>query len=147
MIIKTVADYKTPYIRMIVYGQPGVGKTRFGSSLPKHCLIDFDKGFLSARDLLPPEYKIYVPETWEDILTLISELRTNREGYESVVIDSFSLAERMIMAHVLKLSRKDHPTIGDWGMANEKSKRLIEWLCALNLHICLNCLELTSKND
>src|SRR5262245_38984839 len=53
------------YLRLLVYGQNGKGKTRFGASGPNVLLIDCnEKGSLSIRHYPAQVFRV---ETWTDI--------------------------------------------------------------------------------
>lgn len=148
MAIKEILmkDYPVNYMTMIIYGKPGVKKSRFAASAPKPCLIDIDNGLSSVRDIISPETPIFQIDRWEDILAMLAKLRENKPGWQTVVLDSFTLFERMIIAHALQTTGHDKPEINDWQIVKDKSVKLMEWIKALPMHRIFVCLEKTYEN-
>jgi len=67
----------------IVYGPPGVGKTRFGAGTHKPILVDCENGAAYATCDRTP----YLT-TWESIKVWLDMLAYGEHGYQTVVIDS-----------------------------------------------------------
>lgn len=87
-----------PRPRMIVYGEPGIGKTSFGISAPNAVLLPTEDGALGAECVrLPSEGKI---DSWTDLLTACKWLLTNEHDREWVIIDTLNAAEHLCASHV-----------------------------------------------
>lgn len=70
-------------IKVLIYGQPGIGKSTLGLSAPKPLYIDCDKG---VHRINPKHQTDTVPvEKWEDIQELLT---TDISDYETLVIDT-----------------------------------------------------------
>jgi AAA domain len=94
-------DQKILQPRILLYAPPGVGKSTFGSTLPKPLFIDFDKG----ADFIKVD-RIPAPATWTETLSLIREIARNPMGYESLVIDTVDPLEELAIAHVCREGEK-----------------------------------------
>jgi len=85
---------------MLVYGDSGVGKTRFASSAPKILMIDVnDKGQDSVRRDLNPDF-IQI-EYWREVNDIYWFLQEGDHSYESVGIDTVSNLQNICMDFVL----------------------------------------------
>lgn len=70
-------------IKVLIYGQPGIGKSTLGLSAPKPLYIDCDKG---VHRINPKHQTDTVPvEKWEDMQELLT---TDISDYDTLVIDT-----------------------------------------------------------
>lgn len=76
---------------ILLYGPDGVGKSSFGAAAPKPIFLGSEQGtdFLDV-DRLPPI------KMWADVHVAISELRTEKHDYETLVIDSLDWLEPIL---------------------------------------------------
>src|SRR6185369_16543419 len=91
--VKTGKQKRGDFI--VVYGEQGVGKTRFAMSAPKPVFID-------VTDRIE-QYKgneKFVPTTWEDYLDAVSQ--SSKSDYETIVLDEFNSAEVLAKKYVHK---------------------------------------------
>jgi hypothetical protein len=125
---------------ILLIGDPGAGKTKFISTCPKPIwLADFDKGGATVEDepdisievfkdapygskVLMPQHGIYkYGSAWEEFQKRLNVIGAQiEEGtcpYKTLAIDSFTMFQSCIMAHVLSNSK--HPAgpveIQDYG--------------------------------
>jgi hypothetical protein len=77
--------------RILVYGTEGIGKSTFGSQTPKPIFIQTEDGL----DELDCD-KFPLATNYDDVLTALTELKTQPHAYESIVIDSLDWLERLI---------------------------------------------------
>lgn len=71
------------FIKVLIYGQPGIGKSTFALSAPKPLYIDCDKG---AHRVDPKHLTDTVEvEKWEDMMELLT---TDLSDYETLVVDT-----------------------------------------------------------
>ncbi len=90
-------------IKVLVYGQPGLGKSTFGLSAPSPLLLDFDGG---VHRVAPQHQGDTVQiESWEDVIEVLTEDLTS---YKSLLIDT---AGKMLDYMANYLIRKD-PKLG-----------------------------------
>lgn len=93
--------------RMLIYGQPGVGKSTFAAKLPKPIFIDLDRGIDQLRvDRLRTG-------NWNDTLELLRQIASDPGEYRSIAIDTIDLLEEA--ATVFVCERGNKQTLGDFG--------------------------------
>ena len=72
-------------IKMLVYGQPGIGKTSLALSAPQPVLFDFDGGV--SRINKAHQCPTLQVENWEQVLEALTELEGGTE-FKTIVIDT-----------------------------------------------------------
>jgi hypothetical protein len=94
--------------RIVLYAPAGVGKSTFGSRLPKPVFIDFDRGVDDVNvDRIPG------PKTWADALSIIRSIAAAPGDYKSLVIDTVDPLEEMAIDHVATESGKTFDKMND----------------------------------
>lgn len=70
-------------IRVLIYGQPGIGKTTLALSAPQPLLLDFDRGVHRIN----PSHQLDTVqiESWQDVLDVLKE---DLSAYKTLVIDT-----------------------------------------------------------
>ena len=76
----------TKNVKMMVYGQAGMGKTTFALSSPKPLLLDFDNGVKRVNTAhLDDNVGIVQASNWQEILNLLNYNKKDlEEYYESI---------------------------------------------------------------
>lgn len=98
----------TPYLRALVYGRTGKGKTRFAASAPDVLIVDVnEEGTRSASD---SGAHVIQAKTWEDVVYSYWYLKTSDHSYKSVSIDTLTMMQRVCMKHVLREAEDRDPT-------------------------------------
>jgi hypothetical protein len=77
--------------RLLVYGIEGIGKSSLAAATPKPIFIQTEDG-LGEIDC----HRLPLAQTYEEVDKALVELRTEKHGYQTVVIDSLDWLERMI---------------------------------------------------
>lgn len=128
-----------PLINMMVYGDPGVGKTVLAGSasmveqLSPVLFIDVEGGTLSLRERYP-DVKVARVKSFNDFGRLYEDLRKGDHGFKTVVLDSITEIQKFGMLEVMKRMLEDPknedrdpdlPGIGEWGKNTEQMRRLI----------------------
>jgi hypothetical protein len=89
-----------PQPRVIVYGEPGVGKTTFGTSAPDVILIPTEDGALGVDvPRIPNDGKC---ETWGDVLLAAKALRGAKHDYRWAALDTLNGAAHLCAEAVCK---------------------------------------------
>lgn len=90
--------------RLVLYGQPKVGKSTFGSLAPKPvfvCTEDGSSGLSVVR--LPADRPC---QTWEELLQCLRGILTQDHDRETLVIDTLDLCEGLAADYVLRAQFK-----------------------------------------
>jgi len=80
------------YVKLLLYGQPGAGKTKFCADAPKPCWIDFENSTETLRHW--PEYSgipVKVPDSVLDLFKMVKNLVID-PACETIIIDSVTSA-------------------------------------------------------
>jgi hypothetical protein len=126
-----------PYINMLVYGDPGVGKTVLAGSasevpeLSPVLYIDVEGGTLSLRERFPDVHVVRI-KSFNDFGKLFDELRKGEHGYKTIVLDSITEIQKFGMYEIMRRTLQDDPDrdpdlpgIGEWGKNTEQMRRTI----------------------
>lgn len=76
--------------RVVVYGPEGIGKTTFAAQFPRPLFIDTENGTVHLD-----VDRTKRPETWSELLSIVSEIRKNAMGYKTLVVDTMDWAQRL----------------------------------------------------
>ena len=98
----TKGKQKQP-IRALLYGTEGVGKTTLVANLPNVLLLDTERGSLRA------DCSRSIIKDWAALAAACRELETDakkQREWETIVIDSITAAERMLIDEMCKKANK-----------------------------------------
>src|SRR5690348_16106448 len=88
-------------IKMLVYGQPGIGKSSFGFTSDTPLTLDFDDG--ARRSAFRQD--IVQVSSWDDVNAITAE---DLKPYKTVIIDTVGRALDFIAASIVS----DNPKLG-----------------------------------
>jgi len=145
-------------LNILVYGDPGVGKTRFaGSSIlvPAMCpvlLMDFEGGTLS----LAGDYRdvdVVRLQSWERVDRLYGSLY-DKNPYKTIIVDSLSECQKFSMSEIMKAVVKkdserdpDVASLREWGKNGEQIRRLVRAFRDLPCHTIFTALVSEDRDD
>jgi hypothetical protein len=97
----------TKCIKMLIYGQPGIGKSTLALSAPQPLHIDFDGGVHRVRaEHLAPTVQV---ESWQNVIDLLS--KEDLSPFKTLIIDTAGKMLDYMSAHIIasdsKMGRKD----------------------------------------
>lgn len=134
-------------IKMLIYGQPGAGKTVAALSAPKPLLIDFDGGVNRV------DYE-FIKDTvqvrgYEDILNLLNN--EDLSDYETLVIDTGgklldSMGEYLIASNPRLGKRNGSLTLEGYGVRKTEFTALLRLINSKRKHIVFVAHRTTEKN-
>lgn len=120
-------------VKMMVYGQAGMGKTTFALSAPKPLLLDFDNGVKRVNTAhLDDNVGIVQFSSWQDILNLLNYNKKDLEEFDTIVVDTIGKMIDFIIAY---RCNGRNPQIQDWGTINNDFKWFTSSLSQLNKNI------------
>lgn len=156
-IIK-VAD-QPPRFNMLVYGESGVGKTTLAGSadlipeMRKILVLDIEGGLLSIKNRYPNVESVRI-KTWDDMQRVYDTLYAGDHGYNTVIVDSLTEAQKMSMDRVMRRLVEEHeerdadvPGIREWNINIEQTRKFVRSLRDLPLNTIFTALPRTDKNQ
>lgn len=156
--VQTVAD-KMAFINLLVYGDPGVGKTVLAASADKVpemrpvIFIDIEGGTFSIRERYP-EVKVVRVESWDDMQSIYDALLMEDHGYRTVVLDSLTEIQKFSMYNIMEFTVKkdpdrdpDVPSMREWGKNIEQIRKLVRAFRDLPMHTIFTALEKSDKDN
>jgi phage nucleotide-binding protein len=148
------ASQSFDWAKILVYGNNGKGKTRFGASGPrKVLLVDCnEKGSLSVRNYEGVD--VFAIETWADIDLAFWMLKSGNHDYQTVAIDTVTSLAQLCMKFVLGDEASRDPTKDpnmpgrrEWGKVGELMRTTILNFRNLPMHVVFLAQERRGFND
>ena len=89
---QTIAESEY-FVKLLLYGPPGVGKTRFCADAPKPIWFDVERSAETFRRIPElAEQKFLVPETFDEMFDFAKQIVKDK-AYETIVIDTIGQAQ------------------------------------------------------
>lgn len=141
----------SPYVRALIYGRNGKGKTRTAGSSPNTLVIDCDEeGTLSIQG--NRKVDVFPAKSWADIVYAYWFLKEGNHKYKTVVIDTLTQAQNLCMRHILKEAEDrdpnrpaSTPSQREWGQLKETIGPQILNFRNLPMHVVFLCQERIDK--
>ena len=91
-------------LSVLIYGQPGIGKTTFGVSAPDAVLFDYDGGVqrINGAHQVPT----LQPTSWEDTNIALQEIQNEMPEVKTIVIDTVGKMLDYMSAYIIKNDAK-----------------------------------------
>ena len=120
-------------VKMMVYGQAGMGKTTLALSAPKPLLLDFDNGVKRVNNAhLDDSIGIVQITKWAEVVQLLTQEQADLQEFETIVVDTFGKMMDFIIAY---RCAGRQPRVQDWGTINNDFKWFVATLSSLNKHV------------
>lgn len=116
-------------VKMMIYGQAGMGKTTLALSAPKPLLLDFDNGVKRVNNAQLADVGIVPINNWQEVQQV---LRENLSDYETIVVDTIGKMMDFIIAYRCGFGT---PRIQDWSAINNDFQQFVHTLNDLNKNI------------
>lgn len=149
-------------IKLLVYGDPGVGKTTFAASsaaekeLSPVLFLNVEGGMLSVVDYKPDTVDI---KSMDDLARAFRYLTSSANKYKTVIIDSLSELAQLGLDSVVgkalgknggsgsKREGMDDAFLEDYGKNTHQIARIIRAFRDLPMHVILTCLSASTMDD
>lgn len=116
-------------VKMMIYGQAGMGKTTVALSAPKPLLLDFDNGVKRVNMAHLDGIDIVQVGSWQDVQQVLQE---DLSAYQTIVVDTIGKMMDFIISY--KCGTRQ-PQIKDWGGINAEFSWMTRTLSSLNKNV------------
>lgn len=133
-------------LKVLLYGQSGVGKTRMAATAPRPLFLDLEDGLRSTLAVKPvlryPADPVETISSYTEVVDFYKLVkRAKNPTWDTVVIDSLNelqvLVTQNIVSRFSNVRRQydDQLTMADYGKANRDFMKVIRLLIKLPYHI------------
>ena len=91
-------------LSVLIYGQPGIGKTTLGVSAPNAVLFDYDGGVQRINGA--HQVATLQPTSWEDTNTALQEIANEMPEVQTIVIDTVGKMLDYMSAYIIRNDAK-----------------------------------------
>ena len=116
-------------VKMMIYGQAGMGKSTLALSAPAPLLLDFDNGVKRINISHLDGIDTVQVSSWQDVQQVLQE---DLSAYKTIVVDTIGKMMDYIITY--KCGHRQ-PTIKDWSGINAEFTWLTQTLSNLNKHV------------
>ena len=116
-------------VKMMIYGQAGMGKSTVALSAPKPLLLDFDNGVKRMNMVHLENVDTVQVTSWSDVQQVLQE---DLSAYQTIVVDTIGKMMDFIITY--KCASRQ-PSIRDWSGINAEFSWMTRILSSLNKHI------------
>ncbi|WP_099465144.1 ATP-binding protein [Parabacteroides provencensis] len=116
-------------VKMMIYGQAGMGKSTVALSAPKPLLLDFDNGVKRMNMAHLENIDTVQVTSWNDVQQVLQE---DLSAYQTIAVDTIGKMMDFIITY--KCGTRQ-PSIRDWSGINAEFSWMTRTLSSLNKHI------------
>ena len=153
MLLNSIAPLEatSKYMKLLVFGEPGCGKTTLGGGAPKLLIVDAEKGAVPLAGTAASE-NVMKMKSIKQLELLIQYLKAGYkqfDKYESILLDTLSEIHKRGLSEIAEREFKDPAQFNrsnrflnegaDHQENNERIRRIISDLRDLDRHIIVTC--------
>ncbi|WP_026487664.1 ATP-binding protein [Caldanaerobius polysaccharolyticus] len=147
-----LASEMTLYVKALIYGEPGAGKTYLACTAPNPLVLlteyDVSKAtMLRVQKDLNKEIAVWPVAAWSDLEEAFEFLQSGEHDFQTVVLDSLTDLNRRLTRSIVETAverRPSHdpdvPEQGDWFRVSEKLRHMVRMFRDLPMHVVMTCL-------
>lgn len=137
MAIKLTTTIETSkFIKCLVYGESGVGKTMLSATAPSPIIISAECGLLSLQDFNIP---VILIENHEDLIEAYNFVTKDKKAknFKTIVLDSISDIAEVVLAHFKEypVDGNTHPQAAYGSMADVLTPLIKKFRDIFNRHV------------
>lgn len=160
MTVKVTSPAELTTLKMLLYGEPGVGKTRLAAQaqdvpeLSPVLLISVEIGSLSVRHRT--DLDTVVVGNDKDLAAAVKILQgSNGVEYRTVIIDSLTQLHKCLMRPLMKkvvlespsMTTVEVPSMREWGIISERLQVLLMRLSHAGFNVLATATERTDRDE
>lgn len=144
------ADYGQ-FIKVLISGEPGSGKTLISSTFPHPFYASAEGGLMSIADRDIPFVDVKDTDTLLEVKHLLDMEQSERDkklGFhvETVVVDTIDEIQNILMRERLDSKRQEAMQLQDWGWLGEQMKAIVRGFRNLPMNVVFTC-HIKEQND
>lgn len=152
------ANERPPYMNILFYGDPGVGKTRIAGTaddvpeMRKVLFVDLEGGTLTLTHS-NPNVDIIRVSSWKEMQAVYDALHAGNHDYSTVVLDSLTEIQKFnmyqIMTELVDFNEDrdpDVPGMREWGKNLEQMRKFVRAFRDLPMHTIFTALMKNEKD-
>jgi len=143
--------------KVLLYSDPGVGKTTAAALSPKPLIINCEGGTLCLNKFKEYHPKLDIqtfrPDNIKELQEIFWFLKSGEHDRQTVVLDSLSEIQRMSMDEILADPKRDDrhdrdtPTLQDYGKNTQQLRKLVRAFRDLPMNVVFTCLAGERKDE
>lgn len=151
--IKKASDIER-YVKLLVYGDPGIGKTTFAATGESHpqmkntLFVNIEGGMLSiANTDADATEQLHNVDSVEEVFWNLAQKTKGWDHYQTVVVDSATELQTMDLEGIVKAAKKKNKSrnlddiyLEDYGKSTARLKRIFRQFRDLPMHVIVTCL-------
>jgi hypothetical protein len=143
-IKRTGASEYGRWIKALIVGEPGAGKTLISSTWPNVLYASAEGGLMSVADRGLPYQEIDSADSLLSLRMALDNDPATRErilGFpvDTVIIDTIDEVQRILIKEQIAETKKESMQLQDWGKVGEQMQSLIRGFRNLDMHVVFTC--------
>lgn len=140
------------FIKALIVGEPGSGKTLISSTFPRPIYASAEGGLMSIADRNIPYVEIRNTEQLLELRVMLDndpQTRTKVFGapIETVVIDTIDEIQRVFIRERLENEKKQVLQLQDWGWLGEQMQAFVRGFRNLEMNVVFACHVKETRDD
>lgn len=143
--------------KVLLYSDPGVGKTTAAALSPKPLIINCEGGTLCLNKFKDFHKKLDIqtfrPDNIKELQEIFWYLKSGQHDRQTVVLDSLSEIQRMCMDEILSDPKRDDkfdrdtPILQDYSKNTQQLRKLVRAFRDLPINVVFTCLASERKDE
>lgn len=105
MFLEQISNQQKPQgLRVMIYGEPKVGKSYFGAQIPNHVFLNLENGL----EHIAGATKLPYTDDYMVVKQMLNELETGQHNFKTLVVDSADVLENLIKKWVVGLQNNSN---------------------------------------
>lgn len=100
MFLEQISNEQKPMgLRVMIYGEPKVGKSYFGAQIPAHLFLNLENGLEHIKGAT----KLPYTDDYMVVKQMLNELENGQHNFKTLVVDSADVLENLIKKWIVSL--------------------------------------------